>query len=120
MNLRIAFALSCAAFAAGCDNRTLELDPVTSPPRPVDIHARSVTIPVGVAVAVQARVFDGSDLDREARVELAASPHDVLGVDRGLDRGTFVLYGMHEGSAKLEVTIDGSRMDYWSASVRNQ
>lgn len=118
-------ALACAvlgALAIGCEGFThLEFQPQTSPPPSTIISYRGIEIPEGRATAVFAIPMDGDDpMDEDTFVELVSDDRSVLGVDRTLDEGAFVIYGAGAGSTRVRVYIDGEPEGDILATVKVQ
>lgn len=110
--VRGAGAALFAAAAAGCGPQFdhLEFIPETRTPVPVAVTYKLIEIPVGIAVAFTATPMDGEEkLDDEITVALQSTDPNVVGVDPGTKKRTFVLYGVSAGKAKINVDIDGDR-----------
>ncbi len=119
--MKRSIALAFAALSAvGCSHVTVDLATLTHPPRAVSISLDGISVPVGIAAGVDARVFDGDSRDTRSKVDIAAVPADVLGVDRTLDKNHFVLYGIRTGSATVEIYVDGDRVSRLPALVSPQ
>ena len=111
--------LLTGAALAGCgpDFDHLELAQRTSPPSATTLASDSVSIPVGIAVAVNPIPRDDSNERVEkVMVDLVSSDLGVLGIDPDVDDG-FVIYGVSEGSATISMFLDGDSVGTVPATV---
>jgi hypothetical protein len=106
-----------AVGAVGCHPfDRVDFDAVTTPPVAASVTFDEVTIPKGIAIAVEARPMSGDD-ELDAELELRSADTSILGVDPGVDDKTFVLYGVSVGSTVVEVYYDGELEDEIPAQV---
>lgn len=106
-----------AVGAVGCHPfDRVDFDALTTPPVAASVTFEKVTIPKGIAIAVEAHPMSG-DEELDAKLELRSRDTRVLGVDAGVDDGTFVLYGVSVGSTVIDVYYDGELEDEIPAEV---
>ncbi|MFW5739179.1 MAG: hypothetical protein ACOC1F_02310 [Myxococcota bacterium] len=84
-----------------------ELRSRSTPPVPVAVDAGSVMLPQGVAVAVQVIAPGAEDPQTgELYVGMRSSDPSVMAVWPTVEQGTFVVYGVSEGTAVLTVMFE--------------
>lgn len=106
--MKRALWLSALAIATltGCTSiDRVQLDPETVPPAAVEISDARITIPKGIAIAVQAKALSGGD-EIDDPIELIPRDPSIFGVGVGTDEKTFVLYGVSAGTTTLKVHVD--------------
>ncbi len=124
MKTAMLFALGLsAAVLSGCgpDFERLDFQNRTTPPVAVTVDYTNVTIPVGIAVGVIATPYAGGDpMDEDTLVELESDDTGVIGADRAIEHGSFVLYGVGAGTANINVRVDGDIQGSIPATVMLQ
>jgi hypothetical protein len=121
--LALAGALAgLSALTTGCaEDLEVDLNARTTAPLPVALSSRSVAVPAGVAVGVNAiPLSNGDEMDEETTVELISENIQVLGVDRTIEDRSFVFYGVGPGTTDVRVYIDGSFAGTIAATVQLQ
>lgn len=117
----LAAALPILAAAAGCGPRYdhLTFEERTLPPLTVSLMSTSVSLPVGIAVEVKATpMTDDGPFDDDVPPTLGSSNTQVLGVAAVVHHDTatdttsdvprrWILFGVAEGTASLQVNVDG-------------
>lgn len=98
--------LALAAVGCGPSYDHLQLNPRTNPPAAVVLLPTQIQLPAGIAVAVTATPMDGqSKIDKE--LILSSSNPAVFGVARDASGKGFVLFGVSQGEAQLQIQVDG-------------
>ncbi len=117
----LAAAALLALGAQGCAPSFdhLVFDQRTSPPLSVTLTQEQIAIPAGIAVDFIPVPMDGTKkLDKP--VSLTSSNPSVLGVAPDADGTGFVIFGVAQGTATLDVVYDGNEEPGIPATVSSQ
>jgi hypothetical protein len=118
------FCALAASGAAGCAPSFdhLQIDQLTSPPHSVTLSSTQVELPEGVAVAITAIPMSGQDkLDKP--VLITSTDASILGIDKDASDASdtsgqnFVLFGVAQGTAGVNVIVDGEQQEVIPAVV---
>lgn len=116
---RALLLLALALAACGPQYKTIELDPVNSPPVPVRISANEIELPLGIAVAVHAEIFSRTTLEYtdEDRVDLLSRDRAIIDVTPTSGERNFVFVAVALGETCVAVEVNHDEEDCIPARV---
>jgi hypothetical protein len=116
----LATLLSAAALLTGCaDEYSIEFRYLTNAPPEVIIDSERMQLPEGIAVGVEAIAVEDDHLIG-AIVDFVPVRPGIIGIDRGTQERTFVIYGMAVGATSIDYYFDGELIGNLPAEVTAQ
>ena len=120
MNVRVT-VLCGLALLMGCqpEFESVTFDPLSTPPVPTVVRSYEIEVPVGIAVAVEARPrsSNATDYDSSDSFALISEDKSVLEVKPTPRRDEWVFVGVAAGSTCVQVRINGDTEDCIPATV---
>lgn len=116
----LAAALLFAATTSACSaDRWVEFDSISGAPPSVQVNQNRIEIPAGLAVGVVATpVEDGDPVDET--LDMLPVQAGVLGVERALEDGEWVIFGISPGSTTVELLFGNEVVGEIPAVVTEQ
>jgi hypothetical protein len=101
----------------GCtDEYSIDFRYLTMAPPEVVIDSDHMEIPEGVAVGVEAVAVEDGDRIGDL-IDFVPVRPGIIGIDRGLDERTFVIYGMAAGATSIDLYFNNERVGEMPAEV---
>lgn len=113
--------LSVAAGACDAEYKEIDLQIVTSPPSDaeVSISSKNIQVPVGVAVAVNAKPISKKyDYDSDDKLSVESRNEAIFRVEKTLEKRMFVMWGANPGKTCMAVLVNGKEKDCVDVTVR--
>ncbi|MBW2456277.1 MAG: hypothetical protein JRI68_17290 [Deltaproteobacteria bacterium] len=116
----LATLLAACALTTGCANEySIEFRYLTHAPPEVIIDSDRMLLPAGIAVGVEAIAVEDGRLIEDFIDFLPVRP-GIIGIDRGVQERTFVIYGMTVGATSVDYYFHGELIGNMPAEVTPQ
>ncbi len=116
----LATLLAAAALTTGCaDDHSIEFRYLTNAPPEVVIDSDRMVVPEGIAVGVEAIAVENDHLVGDI-VDFVPVRPGIIGIDRGVQERTFVIYGMTVGATSVDYYFNGELIGNIAAEVTVQ
>jgi hypothetical protein len=104
--------------ATGCTpDQWVEFDVLTDVMPNTVLEADRIVVARGFAVGAEALPIENNARRDEVVIDLVPDADGIIGIDHGLEKNTFVIYGINAGSTTVDVYFDDNLIGDMTAKV---
>ena len=115
----LAAVLALSSLSGCTDDHSIDFRYLTMAPPEVVIDSDHLSVPEGIAVGVEAIAVENGDRIG-ALIDFVPVRPGIIGIDRGLEERTFVIYGMAAGATSIDLYFDHELVGEMPAEVMPQ